>query len=110
MMWKRNDSVEGLEPDRKLFCPICGGEFFLRRSIVHKVDDVYKDWEWTGYANDMTFKCLNCDIFLTFGVPILVGYYRELKRRRGGYERYIPLPKWKEDEAIKEKLELLGYP
>lgn len=107
--WQRNDSIEGLEPEIELKCPICGDRLFLRRSIVHPVSDVYHDWEHTGYANDMTYKCFDCDIYLTFGVPILEDYYHELYRRRGNTDRYIPMPKWKEDEVLKEKLRAMGY-
>jgi len=99
-MFKLKKDEVGLESTKPIKCVFCGSEMVLRRVITHSTST-------GGYANDMSYKCVKCGWYTTFGVPLPREHAEKLIDQRGA--GLDPVPGWEKNKEIKRKLEEIGY-
>lgn len=96
-MWRKtHDKLMPLEPKFKLVCPMCfinkftecvisGKELInsVKEAIEYSSDIAFKSRSVFSpgsgqYRIDMIYKCMRCDLPITFGVHIDEDYYNEI--------------------------------
>ena len=102
-LWEiKKDDKWGAYPRFFLRCYFCGTELVPRHSVLHKV------LKNKSHALDVSYKCPNCDWYVTFGIPITKEEFESIYRARNGYV-YEPEEIWQNKEKVKSKLKALGY-
>jgi len=110
-LWEEGaENITGLKPlpPLELKCPFCGGELFPRRMKIKEIPGTSRCPSLGGYAQDMAFKCENCDSYWPFGPPVSAEHRERMQKIWGGLT-YVPAEVWLERELLKYKLEVFGY-
>lgn len=80
-------------------------DMFVRQSSLGRNSNVSD----RAYANNMFYKCNECDRQKLYGVPISEDYYKILLAKREGEHVYTPVEAWLKDPDLRSQLKGLGY-
>jgi len=107
--WKVKKTDQGyiILPSKPIYCPICG-----ERLLLHDFR-VYHQPVYGFYHCDVHVKCMNCSLWLIFGVPISREEFEKLKNSAlHGKVLKKPLDEFlteEEKRKIEERVKKWGY-
>lgn len=109
-MWVRAENILiGHEPTFEITCRNCDEPMALRYTAVVMEKMIMRSGNEP--ANELAYKCPNCDLVERFIVPDKTDYMLSMLKARHGVDLYYPpVTVWASaSDKIRRKLESLGY-
>ena len=103
--WSETDNIYGHKPKFEMKCAFCKSTMRLRHSTILPDNS----------ANCMAYKCPSekgemCGWFIRFFITSNEKYLMKIRDKyRKGENFFVPVEDFRNDDAIKERLESLGY-